>query len=36
MKCPEEGGLFNLETTMISVLHNELEFKVEKPKYKKF
>ena len=30
------GGLFNLETTMVSVLHKELENKVEKLKYKKF
>ena len=30
------GGLFNLETTMVSVLHKELEYKVEKFKYKKF
>ena len=30
------GGLFNLETTMVSVLHKELEYKVEKLKYKKF
>ena len=29
------GGLFNLETTMVSVLHKELEYKVEKLKYKK-
>ena len=32
----ERGGLFNLETTMVSVLHKELEYKVEKLKYKKF
>ena len=32
----ETGGLFNLETTMESVLHKELEYKVEKLKYKKF
>ena len=32
----ETGGLFNLETTMVSVLHKELEYKVEKLKYKKF
>ena len=31
-----EGGLFNLETTMVSVLYKELENKVEKLKYKKF
>ena len=30
------GGLFNLETTMVLVLHKELEYKVEKLKYKKF
>ena len=29
------GGLFNLEMTMVSVLHEELEYKVEKLKYKK-
>ena len=32
----ETGGLFNLETTMVSVLHKELEYKVENLKYKKF
>ena len=32
----ERGGLFNVETTMVSVLHKELEYKVEKVKYKKF
>ena len=32
----ETGGLFNLETTMSSVLHAELQYKVEKLKYKKF
>ena len=32
----ETGGLFNLETMMVSVLHKELEYKVEKLKYKKF
>ena len=26
----ERGGLFHLETTMVSVLHKELEYKVEK------
>ena len=31
----ERGGLFNLEQTMVSVLHKELEYKVEKLKYKK-
>ena len=31
-----EGGLFNLDTTMVSVLHKKLEYKVEKLKYKKF
>ena len=30
------GGLFNLETIMVSVLHKELEHKVEKHKCKKF
>ena len=30
------GGLFNFETTMVSVLHEELEYKVEKLKYKTF
>ena len=28
----EGGSLFNLETTMVSVLHKELEYKVEKLK----
>ena len=32
----ERGGLFNLETTMVSVFDKELENKVEKLKYKKF
>ena len=31
-----EGGIFNLETTMVSVLQKRLEYKVEKLKYKKF
>ena len=31
----ETEGLFNLEETMVSVLHEELENKVEKLKYKK-
>ena len=31
----ETGGLFNLEKTMVSVLHKELEYEVEKLKYKK-
>ena len=33
-----DGGLniFNLETTMVSVLHKELEYKVKKLKNKKF
>ena len=31
----ERGDLFNLEKTMVSVLHKELEYKVEKLKYKK-
>ena len=30
----ETGGLFNLETTMVSIFHKELECKVEKLKYK--
>ena len=30
----EMGGLFNLEQTMVSVVHKELEYKVEKLKYK--
>ena len=30
-----KGGLFNLEETMVSVLHKGLEYKVEKLKYKK-
>ena len=30
------GGAIDLETTMVSVLHKELDCKVEKPKYKKF
>ena len=29
------GALFNLEKTMVSVLHKELEYKVEKLKKKK-
>ena len=29
------GRLCNLETTMVSVLHKELEYKVEKLKYMK-
>ena len=29
------GGLFNLAKTMVSVLHKELEYMVEKLKYKK-
>ena len=31
----EGGGLFNLAKTMVSVLHKELEYIVEKLKYKK-
>ena len=31
----ERGGLFNLEMTMVSVLHKELEYKVETLKNKK-
>ena len=30
-----DGGLYNLEKTMVSVLHKELEYKVEKLKNKK-
>ena len=30
------GGLFNLEITMVSVLHKELEYKDIVEKYKKF
>ena len=30
-----DEGLFNLETTMVTVLHKELEYKVEKLKCKK-
>ena len=30
-----EGGLFNLDTMMVSVLYKELEYEVEKLKYKK-
>ena len=30
------GDLFNLEKTMVSFLHKELEYKVEKLKNKKF
>ena len=29
-------GLFNLEMSVVSVLHKELEYKVEEFKYKKF
>ena len=29
------GGLFNLEETKVLVLHKELEYEVEKLKYKK-
>ena len=32
----EGEGLFDLQTTMVSVLHKELEYKVEKLKYKTF
>ena len=32
----KRGDLFNLKTTMVSVLHKELDCKVEKLKYKKF
>ena len=30
-----DGGLFNVEKTMVSVLHKELEYKVEKLKHKR-
>ena len=29
-------GFFNLETTMVSVLHKELEYNVEQLRYNKF
>ena len=32
----ETGGLVNLERTMGSILHKELEYNVKKLKYKKF
>ena len=32
----ERGGLFDLERTMVSVLHKEVEYGVEKLKYKEF
>ena len=32
----ERGGFFNLEMTMVSVARKELEYKVEKLKYKTF
>ena len=32
----ETGGLFNLETTMVTVRHKELEYILEKFKHKKF
>ena len=31
----EEGGLFDFAETEVSVLHKEVEFKVEKLKYRK-
>ena len=31
----EIGGPFNIEKTIVSFLHKELEYKVEKLKYKK-
>ena len=31
----ETGGVFNLKMTMVSVLHKELDCKVERLKYKK-
>ena len=30
------GGLYNYKMTMVSVVHKELEYKVEKLQYKKF
>ena len=30
-----DGGLFNLAKTMVVILHKELEYKMEKLKYKK-
>ena len=35
MQGGEGGGLINLEQTMVSVLHKELEYKVEKLNYEK-
>ena len=32
----ETGGLFNLEMTMVSVLHKELKYRLERLTYKKF
>ena len=32
----ERRGLFNLEMTMVSVLHKELKYKLERLTYKKF
>ena len=32
----ERGGFFNLETMMVSVLYKELEYNVEKLRYKAF
>ena len=31
---PRGGGLFNLEKMMVSVFHKDLEYKVDKLKYK--
>ena len=31
---PQEGRLFNLEKMMVSVFHKDLEYKVDKLKYK--
>ena len=36
LRLIEMAGLFNLEKTMVWVLHKELEYKLEKLKYKKF
>ena len=30
-----DGGFFNLAKTMVAILHKELEYKMEKRKYKK-
>ena len=35
MGLNRNGGLFDLDKTMVSVLHKELEYKMDKLKYKK-